>query len=88
MGVAQTSIENYYLHRETGLLGTQCEWLLFLMQRGRDYSRSELADLSGLRLSSVCGRVNELLAVGRLTEAPRRVCLVTGRTVKPVMLKA
>lgn len=85
-GVSDTSIDNYVIHRASGRLGRQQLMVLAVMGRGRDYSRAELAQLTGMRLSSVCGRVNELLELKRLTEAPTRACKVTGRTVHPVYL--
>ena len=54
------------------------------MEFGDDYSRRELAKECGLELSSVCGRINELLAVDLVRELPARKCKITGRTVKPV----
>lgn len=87
MSVAATSIVNYHAHRDSGRAGTQAGTLLALMAPGRMYSRSELADAAGMRLSSVCGRVNELLALGLLVEGRARPCLVTGRTVTPVGLR-
>ena len=41
-------------------------------------TRAEIAQASGLRLSSVCGRVGELLERGAVEEAARRPCSVTG----------
>lgn len=86
MPVAETSVENYQLHRDSGQLTRQQLVLLKAMKRGYDYSRAELAELTGMRLSSVCGRVNELLNMTPpyLCEAPTRPCKVTGRTVRPV----
>lgn len=50
----------------------------FLASHPGDYTRAELAERTGLRLSSVCGRVNELLERGAVQERSRRPCSITG----------
>lgn len=87
--IATTSIENYHAHKESGRLGKQA---LFLVQfiaehTDRDWSRAELAEQTGLRLSSVCGRVNELIHSRHVEVQPNRRCQVTGKTVSPVRLR-
>lgn len=84
MPVRDTSIEAYHDHKGDGKLEPQQRDLLNAMRRGRDYSRTELAEATGIRLASVCGRVKELLEKGRLCEAPIRSCKVTGRKIHPV----
>lgn len=84
MPVRDTSIQAYHDHEGDGILGYQQGEILKKMKRGRDYSRSELAEASGIRLTSVCGRVKELIDKGRIGEGPIRACKVTGRTVRPV----
>lgn len=87
MTVAQTSIENYRAHRDTGRMARQTQQVFDGIAASRtDCSRGELAEKLGLRLSSVCGRVNELLARGLIEEAGVRPCRVTGKTVRPVRL--
>ena len=84
MPVRDTSQEAYFDHRDSGDLGRQQQTLLKAFEAGRDYSRAELAEKTGVRLSAVCARVNELIKLGHLTEAPVRPCKLTGRTVHPV----
>lgn len=84
MTVAETSIAAYREHRDSGKLSAQASYILSCMEFGDDYSRRELAYECGLELSSVCGRINELLAVDLVRELPARKCKITGRTVKPV----
>ena len=84
MAVRDTSIEAYHDMKGSGELSVRQQEVLAALERGRDYSRAEIAMASGLRLSSVCGRVNELIKLGRIAEAPIRACKVTGRTVHPV----
>lgn len=89
MSVATTSIENYREHRSSGKLGAQAREILEFLAKHthRDWSRAELADDLDLRLSSVCGRVNELIHGGYLDMAPTRKCQVTGKKIHPVRLK-
>lgn len=49
-------------------------------------TRAEIAQASGLRLSSVCGRVGELLERGAVEEFARRPCSVTGITAQALRL--
>jgi hypothetical protein len=41
--------------------------------------------VTGLELSSICGRVNELVKLGMLQEQSPRKCGITGRRVVPVI---
>jgi len=84
MTVASTSINAYKEHRASGKLGAQAQEIFNAMQFNVTYSRRELVKLTGLELSSVCGRVNELVSIGLLIEMPARKCMVTGKTIKPV----
>jgi hypothetical protein len=85
MTVAQTSISAYKEHIATGKVGAQAQAILDFMNQGDNYSRRELSVLTGLELSSICGRVNELLEVGLLVEGTKRKCMVTKKTVCPVI---
>ena len=85
MTVAETSIIAYKEHRATGKVGSQAMNIFDTMQFHSDYSRRELVALTGLELSSICGRVNEMLQIGMLQEVRPRKCKVTGKTVKPVV---
>lgn len=49
-------------------------------------TRAELAAVTGIALSSVCGRVNELLEDGVLTEGPIRKCGMTGNSAHDISL--
>lgn len=84
MSVSTTSREAYKEHRDTGKLGQQAQRILTAMIDGQGYSRRELARAMGLELSSVCGRVNELLQVGLLVEGEARRCSVTHKRIHPV----
>ena len=88
MTVATTSAIAYREHRDSGKIGFQHRQVLANMQLepGRTYSRRELAERTRMELSSICGRVNELIAIGMLEEAPQRRCEITGKKIKPVRL--
>lgn len=85
--VSVTSAIAFQEHRATGKVCRQAANILkFISQhkRATGWSRSELAEETGIRLSSVCARVNELVEKGRLAPAPMRKCRITGRKVNPV----
>lgn len=84
MSVSDTSIEAYHDHRHSGAFSRQQRQLLAAMHAGNDYSRTELEQLTGIRLSSICGAVADLLELGALIRMPPRPCKVTGRRINPV----
>jgi predicted transcriptional regulator len=84
MSVRDTSIDAYHDHVESGAFSRQQNELLKAMRGHQDYSRSELSEATGIRLSSVCGAVFELIERGILAECPTRPCKITGRTIHPV----
>jgi hypothetical protein len=83
--IASTSVLAYKEHRAIGKVGAQCSHIFDAMEFGKDYSRRELAKLTGLELSSVCGRVNEMLGSGMLQENGSRKCQITGKTIHPII---
>ena len=85
MTVAETSIIAYKEHKAAGKVGSQAMSIFDAMDFHKDYSRRELVAVTGLELSSVCGRVNEMLQVGMLKEVSQRKCKITGKTIKPVV---
>jgi hypothetical protein len=84
MPVTETSIQAYKEHQAEGKVGTQANSIYRIMQAGKDYSRRELVAVTLIELSSVCGRVHELLQLGLLKEGKKRKCKVTGKTIIPV----
>ena len=84
MPVTETSIQAYKEHQTEGKVGTQANSIYRIMQVGKDYSRRELVAVTLIELSSVCGRVHELLQLGLLKEGKKRKCKVTGKTIIPV----
>lgn len=88
MTVADTSILAYDELVAAGKVGAQAHKILGLMSSSRNYSRRELAKIVKIDLSAVCGRVNEMLAVGLLIEEPPRKCSITNRTINPVRTRS
>lgn len=85
--IADTSRDAYEQHRGSGALGEQQrKVMLFFHTHGGEHTRSELAAKIGMRLSSVCGRVNELIKLSYLVECQRRPCKETGISAHPVKL--
>ncbi len=84
--MASTSIDAY--HAMGPRLGVQQRQIVaFLAKRcERDWTRCEISEATGLRLSSVCGRMKELTLLQVIQELPRRACRCTGRAAHPVRL--
>lgn len=79
--IASTSLDAHREHRASGKLGEQQRAIMLWFHakhRDVDVTRAELAKATGIRLSSVCGRVFELIEAGYLEETGRRRCTVTG----------
>ena len=67
----------------------QFEVLDFLTEHhGLNFSRREIAKMTGMELCCVTGRVNELLQKGLVVEEAKRACGVTRRTVHPIRVAA
>ena len=81
--VADTSIEAYRKWSVRDLSDAHMR-LLRVICEGKDYSRAELAETTGMKLQTVCGRINELVTARRLEHGPQRKCAVSGNTVNPV----
>ena len=81
-----TSLSAYLELADAGEIGArQAEVLQFLMDHSHDdYSRRELASLTGIELCSVTGRVRELLDRELIQECALRKCRISGRGVYPV----
>lgn len=85
MGVRDTSVEAFH-DTKPQHPRQQTRILDILARRGQPMTRGELAAMSGIALSAVCGRVNELVGSGDLIELPRRPCKLSGRSAHPVGL--
>jgi len=78
------SIEAYRRHIDSGKALTQWVRIYRTLKHYGPKTRAELEQCTGFRISSVCGRVKELLDAGMLEELSRRECSVTGEQAHPV----
>ena len=86
--VRDTSLEAYVEHAETGKLNEQQQTIMYFMRFKPDgVTRNELSTGTTMRLSSVCGRVNELIKKGLLEDGPRRKCSITGKNSHVITIK-
>lgn len=85
MSVAATS-RDAYAEAVPSARARQAPAILALMADGHDRTIAEIAADLGMRESSVSGRVNELLELGRLVAQAERVDRVTGRRNRPVAI--
>ena len=87
MTVRGISIEAYYRHQESGKALNQWQKIYhFLNETGNRMTRAELSEYMIIRMSSICGRVHELMQAGLLVEYPRRSCGITHEQAHPVGL--
>jgi len=80
---AETAIDCWHGHVVPNLAHGQYETILSVMREGRDYSLTELAELTGMRNSTLAGRCHELRAAGRIEHGPKRRCSITRITIAP-----
>jgi predicted transcriptional regulator len=85
--IAQTSQEAYRGVKALGINTRQGRAIVaFLKARRGQWSRSELSEELGIRLSSICARVNELMGKGLIKSWGTRKCNITGKKVEAVCL--
>jgi predicted transcriptional regulator len=78
MTVRAISIEAYKHHIDSGKAETQWMKIFTFMDSHVPLTRSEISETLGMRMSSVCGRIHELIEAGLLKEGDRRRCEITG----------
>ena len=66
--VADTSLQTYHALRVKSYLTPKEQEVMDLMDLGYRMTREQIADALGWKESSVCARVNSLVAAGRLVE--------------------
>jgi predicted transcriptional regulator len=71
-----------------GSRSTKRRKVLLAIMMSPGLSRAEIADICGLRLSSVCGRVAELIADGQVVENGTKLDGVTHKTVARLCVAA
>jgi hypothetical protein len=60
--VSETSLSAYHSLKREGKITPMQQRIVDSMDAYKSYTRKELATVTNMELSSVCGRVNELLA--------------------------
>lgn len=78
MPVRAISVEAYAKHIDSGKQATQWMKIFAFIEGRKPLTRSEISEMMGIRMSSVCGRINELLKANMIVEGPRRQCEITG----------
>jgi hypothetical protein len=83
---SETSFLAYVSVRDDGTVANQQAKILALLRTipATALSRLDISNLTGIRLSSVCARIAELRADGRVFEPGTRKCPHTGMTVKVI----
>lgn len=79
-----TKVDSLNAVTYSGARSQQQMRILFAVENNPGLSRSELSEITGLRLSSVCARVNELVCAGLLEDGQVKRCSITKRTVHAV----
>jgi CRP-like cAMP-binding protein len=84
--IASTSFLSFIATRDDGTQARQYAQILALLRTipSVSLSRTDIANLTGIRLASVCGRVAELRDDGLVIEPATRKCPTSGRMVKVV----
>ena len=83
--MTSTSIEAYKNANKDGTVGQQAEDILsFLQIQGHPMTNKEIQRSTGLEISSVSGRVNDLKKHGMVEVVGKRPCKVTGNTASIV----
>ena len=81
--MATTSLLAYENLRQSGKEQTQKARILNeIIKHPNGLTRRQLAAVSGMELSAVCGRVNSLSEDGLVDESEDTKCAFTGKTVK------
>lgn len=84
----QSSAAAYAAHNKSGASSAQRILICKLLKktRGQKWTRREIAHRLGLETSSVAGRVNELLATGKVREVGTKKDPFTKKTVGAICL--
>lgn len=64
-----------------GTRQTRREQVLAIIKANPGYSRADIAEVGNMRLASVCGRVNEIIAAGEAVEIGVKHDCETGKAV-------
>jgi len=83
--VTESSIRSYDALKASGFKGQHAA-IVSHMDKGKIYSRRQLAGLTGLETSAVAGRCNELIDEGLIVVCGHIRCPITNRTVEAIKL--
>lgn len=84
--MAHTSLAAYRSLQAEDKLSPQERTVMASVTRFNCLTREEIAHNTGMRLSAVCGRVNALIAAGRLVERGTKRSPTSGKLAKCVRL--
>ena len=84
--VRSTSIQAYRKLKAEGTINAQeFDIVDYLLRTGnKALTRREIEEGTGIRGSSICGRVNSLIDKKVLSETLQRKCKISGNTANPV----
>ena len=81
-----TSRVAYKEHNESGKLDQQKQHIKKLLLTEYPLSRREISKATNIEISSVSGRVNEMIKMGILEETTKRKCMFSKKLITPVQL--
>lgn len=84
--VRDTSEKAYKEINLEGVSGNQHRKILNFLRTRTNLTRREIAQATGIEISAVAGRVNELIKVGSLSENGIRRCSISGRIAHTLSL--
>lgn len=80
-----TKLDSLKQHIADGLQRTQQQRVLFVLTTATGWhwllTRQQIEETTGIRTSSVCARLNELVSLRKVEEAGTKLCHITGKTV-------
>ena len=81
-----TSRIAYKEHNESGKLDQQKQHIKKLLLTEYPLSRREISKATNIEISSVSGRVNEMIKMGVVEETTKRKCMFSKKLITPVQL--
>jgi len=81
-----TSRIAYKEHKQSGKLDQQKQHIKNLLLTEYPLSRREISRATNIEISSVSGRVNEMIKMGVVEETTKRKCLFSKKLITPVQL--
>tara|TARA_R100000781_G_scaffold110486_1_gene75978 strand:- start:359 stop:691 length:333 start_codon:yes stop_codon:yes gene_type:complete len=81
-----TSRIAYKEHKQSGKLDQQKQHIKNLLLTEYPLSRREISRATNIEISSVSGRINEMIKMGVVEETTRRKCMFSKKLITPVQL--